>query len=234
MTRVRPRNDVRQYDDLVGEWWKPDGAFAALHWLATARARLVPPPHAGAVLVDVACGGGLMAPHAAGYVHVGIDLSHPSLLEARSHGVLAVRGDVVRLPLADGVADVVVAGEMFEHVTDVDAAAAEVARVCKPGGRIVLDTINATPWARFSLVTVGERLAGGPPPRCHDPALFVPPQRLVAAFGRNGVHLRVRGLRFAVGDYARYLMRREGPVRMLPTRSLAAVYQGVGTKAAAE
>ena len=234
MSCPRPRNDVAQYDDLAGEWWKDDGAFAALHWLASARARLLPPAAVGAVLVDVACGGGLMAPHTKGYLHVGVDLSHPSLLEAVRHGVRAVRADAGRLPLRDGVADVVVAGEMLEHVADVEGVVAEVARVCKPGGRVVLDTINATPWARFSLVTVGERLAGGPPPHCHDPALFVRPPRLIDAFAANGVTLRVRGLRFSVPDYARYLIRRDRPVRMLPTRSLAAVYQGVGTKAAAQ
>jgi len=37
------RNDSAQYDALAGEWWRPTGVFAMLHWLAAARARLVPP-----------------------------------------------------------------------------------------------------------------------------------------------------------------------------------------------
>jgi len=37
------RNDLRQYDELADEWWRPDGVFAMLHWLAAARAALVPP-----------------------------------------------------------------------------------------------------------------------------------------------------------------------------------------------
>jgi 2-polyprenyl-6-hydroxyphenyl methylase/3-demethylubiquinone-9 3-methyltransferase len=228
---ARPRNDPAQYDDLVGEWWKPDGAFAALHWLAEARARLIPPAPPGGVLVDIGCGGGLLAPLVASYRHLGVDLSEPSLRVARDAGVLAVRGDASALPLADESADAVVAGEVLEHVADLDGVVAEAARVCKPGGRVVIDTINATPWARFSLVTVGERTPGGPPPHCHDPALFVPPRRLQAAFARHGVELAVRGLRFSVRDFARYLARRDRPVRMLPTRSLSAVYQGVGRKA---
>lgn len=61
--RVLPPNDPRQYDDLAGEWWRPDGAFAMLHWLARARAALVPPAaRPDAVLVDLGCGAGLMAP----------------------------------------------------------------------------------------------------------------------------------------------------------------------------
>jgi len=46
-------------------------------------------------------------------------------------------------------------------------------RVLRPGGVLVLDTIAATRWGRFLSVTVGERIPAGPPPRLHDPALFV-------------------------------------------------------------
>ena len=227
---MRPRNDYRQYDDLADQWWRADGDFAALHWLAQARGRLVPQPSDGAVAVDIACGGGLMAPHLRGYRHIGVDLSEQSLVVAAQHGVEVIRGDVTALPVPDGTADLVVAGEIFEHVEDLHATVAEIARVLKPGGTIICDTINDTWWARFSLVTVGERMPGGPPPQCHDPRLFVDPQRLIAVCNDNGIDLRVRGLRFSVPDYAAFLVSRTRPVRMVPTRSLAAVYQGKGTK----
>jgi 2-polyprenyl-6-hydroxyphenyl methylase/3-demethylubiquinone-9 3-methyltransferase len=229
---VRPRNDPAQYDDLADQWWRPDGAFAALHWLAEARARLVPPaPCEGALLVDAGCGGGLLAPHVPqGYRHVGIDANAAALQLAALHGVAPVRADLAALPLPDASADVVVAGEVLEHVTDLDAVVAELARVLRPGGTFVCDTINATRWARFSLVTVGERLPGGPPPRIHDPALFVPPERLVALCARFGIALRVSGLQPTSGDYLRFLLDRRRPVRMRRTRSLSAVYQGVGVK----
>ena len=77
MAPVLPRNDLRQYEVLADEWWRPGGAFAMLHWLAAARAALIPPaPRAGAVLVDLGCGAGLLAPHVAplGYRHVGWDV----------------------------------------------------------------------------------------------------------------------------------------------------------------
>ncbi|MPZ87477.1 MAG: methyltransferase domain-containing protein [Nitriliruptorales bacterium] len=226
------RNDPALYDALVDHWWRRDGEFAALHWLAEARGALVPPPpRGGAVLLDAGCGGGLLAPHLpAGYHHVGVDLSAPSLALAAREGVAAVRGDVTALPLADACADVVVAGEILEHVDDLEATVAELARVLRPGGTLALDTINATWWSRFSLVTVGERLPGGPPRHCHDPALFVPPERLQALFTRRGIPLEFQGLRFSVPDYLRFLMRRRRSVRMLPIRSLAAVYQGIGRK----
>lgn len=228
----RPRNDARLYDDLAGEWAEPNGRFAALHWLAVARADLVPPPSfAGAPLLDVGCGGGIMAAHLGGYTHVGIDRSASALAVATTRGVVAVRADAAALPVRDGAVEVVVAGELFEHVTDLEAVVAEVARVLRPGGLVVLDTINATAWARFSLVVVGERLPGGPPPRIHDPRLFVRPERLVDLFARHGVTVQVRGLRASPRDYLRFLLGRRHPVRMVPARSVSALYQGIGRKA---
>ena len=96
-TATRPRNDVRQYHELAGQWWLPGGQFAMLHWLAKARAKLIPPPaRPGAVLVDLGCGGGLLAPHVGGkgYRHVGVDLGWTGLTLAARHGVRAVNADV--------------------------------------------------------------------------------------------------------------------------------------------
>ena len=236
MAPHRSRNDTRQYDDLVEHWWREDGAFAALHWLARARGELIPPaPRPGAELLDVGCGGGLLAPHVPpGFRHVGLDLSETALAVAAAHGVEPVRGDAAALPFEDGRFDVVVAGEVLEHVTDLDAVVAEALRVLRPGGTFVCDTINATPFARLTLVTIGERVAGGPPPGCHDPSLFVPPKRLQALCAQHGVDLRVHGLRPAAREYAGFLLGRRRTVRMVRTRSLAAVYQGSGVKAAAD
>jgi 2-polyprenyl-6-hydroxyphenyl methylase/3-demethylubiquinone-9 3-methyltransferase len=233
MPRTLPRNDVRQYEQLRDEWWRPNGAFVTLHWIAAARAALVPPAtRDGAVLVDLACGAGLLAPHVAGlgYRHVGVDLVTASLALARDHGVAPVRADVARVPLADGCADVVSAGEILEHVPDPAAVVAEACRLLRPGGTLVLDTINDTARARFVVVTVGERVPGGAPPGIHDPSLFVRPDVLVDAAARHGVALTVRGLRPSTRQMLRWIVTRRGAVRMVPSRSTAVLYQGVGTK----
>lgn len=228
---VRPRNDVAQYDDLAAEWWRPEGELAALHWLARSRGELVPPPpRPDAVLLDVGCGGGLLAPHVSGYRHVGVDLSETALAVAADHGVETHHSDVADLPFEDATFDVVVAGEVLEHVHDLGATVAEAARVLRPGGTVVIDTINDTRAARLTLVTIGERVPGGPPRRCHDPALFVPPERLKALFARRGVGLEVWGLRPVVREYLGFLLGRRREVRMVRTRSLAGVYQGIGQK----
>jgi 2-polyprenyl-6-hydroxyphenyl methylase / 3-demethylubiquinone-9 3-methyltransferase len=230
----RARNDLRQYDDLAGEWWRPDGLFAMLHWIAAARARLVPPAgRPDAVLVDLGCGAGLLAPHLAGkgYRHVGVDLTRSALEQAAAHGVACVRADVIRVPLRDGCADVVSAGELLEHVPDPGAVIAEACRLLRPGGVLVLDTINATVAARLIAVEIGERLYGAAPAGIHDPNLFVPPRVLIDACRAHGVDLLVRGLRPRVGQMLRYLVRRRGAVAMVPTWSTAVLYQGRGVKA---
>lgn len=230
---VRPLNDPGQYDDLVDQWWDPRGRFAMLHWIAAARARLVPPAEReGSVLIDLACGGGLLAPHLAGtgHRHVGLDLSPTALPLAREHGVVPVRGDVLHLPFADDAADVVVAGEVLEHVTEPLALVAEACRVLKPGGTLVLDTIAATAWGRFSAVTIGERIPAGPPKRLHDPALFIDREALVDAARRCGVRLELSGLRPSALDYLAWLAGRKPVVRMLTVRSTAGLFQAHGRK----
>ena len=233
---VRPRNDVRQYDDLADSWWDPRGRFAMLHWINRARARLVPPAQrSGSVLIDIACGGGLLAPEltGSGHRHVGVDLSPSSVRLARAHGVQAVRGDALRLPFADEVADVVVAGEVLEHVTDLAAAVREACRVLRPGGTLVVDTIARTWWGRFTAVTVAERMPAGPPRRLHDPALFVDRSELLRLAEESGVRLALTGLRPSLLDYLTWLSGRRADVRMLPVRSTAGLFQGSGTKAPA-
>ncbi len=231
---VRPLNDPGQYDDLVAEWWDERGAFAMLHWIAAARARLVPPAdRAGSVLVDIACGGGLLAPHVAGkgHRHVGVELSATAAQVAREHGVTVVRGDALRLPLGDACADVVVAGEVLEHVTDLAAAVREACRVLRPGGTLVVDTIAATWFGRFSSITVGERVPGGPPKRLHDPALFVDRAELVRLAADAGVVLSLTGLRPSVPDYLAWVTGRRRAARMVTTRSTAGLFQAHGRKA---
>ncbi|MEN3358021.1 MAG: 2-polyprenyl-6-hydroxyphenyl methylase / 3-demethylubiquinone-9 3-methyltransferase [Mycobacteriales bacterium] len=230
---ARPRNDPGQYDDLADEWWRPDGVFAMLHWIAEARAALIPPAaRPGAVLVDLGCGAGLLAPHAArlGYRHVGVDVGRTALALAREHGVLPVRADVARVPLADAVADVVSAGEILEHVPDLPGTVAEACRLLRPGGTLVIDTIAATRRARLVAVNLAERVAGLAVRGIHDPALFVDRRVLVDECARHGVRLTLRGLRPSVPGLVGFLTRRR-PVRMLPSRSTAVLFQAYGTKA---
>lgn len=232
---TRPRNDPGQYDDLVQQWWNRSGPFALLHAIAQARATLIPAATGPrAVLVDLACGGGLLAPHLAGlgYRHVGVDITASALRQAAEHGVLTVRGDVLALPLPDAVAEVVVAGEILEHVTDLPGALAEACRVLKPGGRLVIDTLADTALARLLVVHIAERIPGGAPKGIHDPKLFVNRDELRRVAAAHGVPLTLRGLRPSVGELLRLLARRGDQAPLVATRPTAVLFQAFGTKEA--
>jgi 2-polyprenyl-6-hydroxyphenyl methylase/3-demethylubiquinone-9 3-methyltransferase len=227
------RNDIRQYDLLADEWWRPSLAFAMLRGIAAARAELIPAAHRpGAVLVDFGCGGGLLAPHAAarGYLHIGLDLSISSLRRAEEHGVTVVCSDAAAVPLADACADVVSAGQILEHVADPSTVVAEACRVLRPGGTLVVDTLNATAVARTVVVTIGERVTRIAPRGIHDPALFVRPDLIVNECARHGVMIGVRGMRPAASGLVRWLFTRRGDVPFLPTFSTALLYQAWGVK----
>ncbi len=230
------RNSLGQYDELVDEWWRPEGMFAALHWLAVVRARLVPPTRRpGAVLVDLGCGGGLLAPlvRGRGYRHVGVDMVQGSLRVAAAHALTPVRGDAHAVPLRTGCADVVVAGELLEHVPAPDRIIAEAARLLRPGGLLVGDTIADTAAARFVGITLAERIPGLAPKNIHDPALFVAPRAVLAYCRDAGLRAEVRGIRPRGADLVRFLATRRGPVRLVPTSSTVGLYQFRAVRTAA-
>ena len=144
--------------------------------------------------------------------------------------MLPVRGSVLAVPLADGCADVVVAGEILEHVDDDGAVLAECARLLRPGGTLVVDAIAATWLATLIAVRIAERIPGGPPPGLHDPALFVDRRRLLAAADRLGLDLRLVGWRPSLRDVVAWRLGRRPIVRMKPTWTSAVTFAGYGRK----
>jgi 2-polyprenyl-6-hydroxyphenyl methylase/3-demethylubiquinone-9 3-methyltransferase len=238
MPKLR-KNFITDYDRLVDQWWDPRGDLAMLSWIGRARADFVPEADGShALLLDIACGGGLSGPHLAGkgYRLVGLDLSAMSLREARQHEYdTVVQADITRIPLASESVDVVVAGQCLEHVPDPFAVVEESCRVLRPGGTLVLDTLADTMLARLLVITVAENvpLPGKPLRGTHDHRLFINRERLVHVARRNGVELRLIGLRQHLRDWLKYLAHQGEDVRIIPTKSTSVLYLAVGTKAGA-
>jgi SAM-dependent methyltransferase len=93
-------------------------------------------------LLEVGCGRGELAERFAreGIDVVALDLSERMVELTRERGVDARVGDVQSLPFGDAEFDVAVANFMLYHVSDLDRALAEIARVLRPGGRLVAAT----------------------------------------------------------------------------------------------
>jgi SAM-dependent methyltransferase len=114
-----------------------------------------------AVILDVGCGDGsalaVAAGHSPGHRFAGVDWSGDALRRAHALGLTVLRAAVTApgLPVADGAADVVIMSELIEHLVDPDGAIAEVRRVLRPGGSLLLSTPNLAAWYNRGLLAVG-------------------------------------------------------------------------------
>jgi 2-polyprenyl-6-hydroxyphenyl methylase / 3-demethylubiquinone-9 3-methyltransferase len=231
-----PANDLTQYDTLADQWWDPRGPFAILSWIAERRGQMISATsRPDAMLVDVACGGGLLHPYieGKGYRHIGVDQSEYSLEVAQRHGVdEVIQTDVTKLPFDDSSVDVVVAGQCLEHMEKPYTVAAECCRILRPGGLLVLDTIATTLLARFVIITLGEHLPlpGMPAKGCHDHRMFIDRDRLASVARENGVPLKMYGLLPRTRQIIPWLFDRRPAVQMYPSTFTGVLFQAVGTK----
>jgi 2-polyprenyl-6-hydroxyphenyl methylase/3-demethylubiquinone-9 3-methyltransferase len=183
------RNDLTIYDAVAEEWWSDEIA-----WVRTLKA-MVPGrlswfdrqiDWAGRAVLDLGCAGGFMAEalDARGARVTGIDPAAAAVAAAKAHAAQAgreIRYDVgvgEALPYDDGAFDAVVCVDVLEHVSDLSRVLAEVARVLRPGGLFLFDTINRNPVSRLAVITMAEEVLRLLPKGTHDPDLFITPAEL--------------------------------------------------------
>ncbi|MET7486316.1 class I SAM-dependent methyltransferase [Streptomyces sp. NPDC005538] len=134
----------------------PSRALRQARVLATA---LGPAAEGPRTVLDIGCGDGTAAATAAplltGHRIVGVDWSQDALTRARTHLPYAVRGELTALPLRSAVADAVLFSEVVEHLVDPDTALAEIRRVLRPGGHLMLSTPNLAAWYNRALLLAG-------------------------------------------------------------------------------
>lgn len=97
----------------------------------------------GARALDVGCGNGIMWAEAFGTNNVvGVDYSHTMCKLARARGMLAYHANALTLPFAADQFDLVYSAEIIQYVDDLPALLRELARVCRPGGHIIISSMN--------------------------------------------------------------------------------------------
>ena len=192
------RNDLTIYDRVADNWWSDE-----IRWVRTLK-NLVPGRLAwfdrqidwqGRDVLDLGCAGGFMAEALAGRGAqvTGIDPAAGAIDAARAHaraGGLRIGYDVgvgEALPYDDASFDAVVCVDVLEHVADLTKVLAEVARVLRPGGLFLFDTINRNPLARLATITIAEDLLRLLPRGTHDPAMFIKPAELRRAMQGAGL-----------------------------------------------
>ena len=99
---------------------------------------------AGGDILEAGCGTGLLLKEAAaiGRTAVGLDLSRGMLGQARARGLRVVQGSITRIPLPAASFDLVYSMKVLAHVPPIEAAVAEMARLVRPGGHLLLEFYN--------------------------------------------------------------------------------------------
>ena len=194
-------DEIAKFEKLAARWWDANSEFRPLHeinplrldWIA-ARA-----PLAGKAVLDVGCGGGILAEAMAarGARVTGIDLGEAPLAVARLHlkesGQKVEYIKVAAEELAHkrpGSFDVVTCMEMLEHVPDPASIVAACAQLVKPGGQLFFSTLNRNPKSWLFAIVGAEYILKLLPRGTHEYLKFIKPSELERWCRSAGVNVR--------------------------------------------
>ena len=201
--------EIAKFAAMAEAWWDPDGKFRPLHRLNPVRLEFLRDriaerfgrdirtarPFAGLGVLDVGCGGGLLCEPMArlGARVTGIDAGEETVAIARAHAAEMDLSIDYRCAAAADLAaseetfDIVLNMEVVEHVADRDAFLGDCARLVRPGGLMVLATLNRTPKAYLLAIVGAEYVLRWLPRGTHDWRRFVRPSEMAASLRRAGM-----------------------------------------------
>jgi len=211
------KDEAERFGRLASDWWDPKGRSALLHKLNPVRLKYVRDqidqhwqcdecsrtPLDGRSVLDVGCGGGLLAEPLArlGGKVTGLDASPEVITVAREHAAAMGfdidyrAGDVQEL---EGQFDLVTAMEVVEHVANPRLFVGALAKRLAPGGLLIMSTPNATGWSKLLMITISEGL-GYIPKGTHDFDRFIAPDRLKLLLAEAGLKcLDVEGMAWSL------------------------------------
>jgi len=210
-TQTLDRDEVVRFARLSGEWWDERGSFRQLHRINPVRLAYIRDQLcqrfgrdakqaanlSGLSVLDIGCGGGLVCEPLArlGARVTGIDPAAENIAAAKAHASAAGLNIAYEVATAEELAargrryDVVLLLEVVEHVPDVPAFIKTVAPLVKPGGMMILSTLNRTLKA-YALAIVGaELILRWLPVGTHQWQRFVKPEELASALTAEGLTL---------------------------------------------
>ena len=192
--------EIAKFGALANRWWDPNGPQRPLHELNPARLGYIASRCTlrGSRVLDVGCGAGLLSEAMAreGAQVTALDLA-PELVEiARLHLLESGLKVDYRLQSVEDIAvemsggfEVVTCMEMLEHVPDPGSVLRACAALLRPGGTLVVSTLNRTPLAFAAAIVGAEYIAGLLPRGTHDYKSFIRPAELAAWLREAGLEL---------------------------------------------
>lgn len=200
--------DVARFSRIADEWWDARGKFAPLHRLNPTRLAYLREqiaahtgrpdagitPFSGLSLLDIGCGGGLICEPMArlGANVTGIDASEQNISVAKLHAEKQGLSIDYRAMPPETLAtenrqfDVVLALEIIEHVADTQAFYDTLRMLVKPGGLLIMSTLNRTA-ASFAMAIVGaEYVLRWLPKGTHQWSQFLKPSELAGGLTPRG------------------------------------------------
>ena len=183
-------NEIRKFEELASRWWDKDSEFKPLHDINPLRANWIDKlsPVAEKKILDVGCGGGILAEALAqrGAMVTGIDMGDAPLGVAKLHQLESGLSIDYHKSTAEDFAkdhenafDVVTCLEMLEHVPDPSSVVSACAKMVKPGGHVFFSTINRNPKAFLFAIIGAEYILRLLPLGTHEYAKFIRPSELV-------------------------------------------------------
>ena len=182
--------ELAKFSALAHRWWDPNSEFRPLHEINPLRlahiARLAG-GLAGKRVLDVGCGGGILAEAMAaeGAQVTGIDLAEKPLKVAALHKLESGREVDYRLCSAESLAaempgtfDLVTCMEMLEHVPDPASSVRACMQLAKPGGWVFFATLNRNPKSFLFAIVGAEYVLNLLPKGTHEYAKFIRPSEL--------------------------------------------------------
>jgi ubiquinone/menaquinone biosynthesis C-methylase UbiE len=148
---------TQQYYDRFSETYDNDRHRGSHRLIDELELDLVRRYGAGKDVFEAGCGTGLLLREAAGVARsaVGLDLSRGMLAPARARGLQVVQGSLTDVPLPSASFDLVYSMKVLAHVQPIERAIAELARLVRPGGHLLLEFYNP-----MSLRYLAKRLGG--------------------------------------------------------------------------
>lgn len=193
--------EIAKFEALASRWWDKNSEFKPLHDINPLRANFIDErsPVAQKKIIDVGCGGGILAESLAqrGALVTGIDMGEAPLSVARLHALESgVELTYEQITAEDKAAkmpaefDVVTCMEMLEHVPDPSSVVRACAQLVKDGGDVYFSTINRNPKAYAFAILGAEYILKLLPKGTHEYSKFIRPSELAQWLRAAGLELQ--------------------------------------------